>query len=108
VTREVGCDLSDVGDRAVDSDDKAAVLALTERLAGVRLTEEALRDADYRLGLVPDEPAEDGTSVVVDITDAHGERFHRKITRVQVKEAASRARAEDDRRRTDPSQSPWS
>jgi hypothetical protein len=58
--REVGCHLSDIDDRAGDFlDDKAAVLALTERLTGVRLTEKALRDAHYRLGLVPDEPAED-------------------------------------------------
>ncbi|MBY8882426.1 DUF6461 domain-containing protein [Actinacidiphila acidipaludis] len=57
--REAGCDLTDTDDRTGDFlDDKAAVLALTERLTAVRLTEEALRDAPYRLGFVPDEPAE--------------------------------------------------
>lgn len=55
--REAGCHLSDVDDRTGDFlDDKAAVLALSERLTGVRLTEQLLRDARYRLGLVPDEP----------------------------------------------------
>ena len=107
IMREVGCDLSDVEDRTGDSlDDKAAVLALTERLTGVRLTEEVLRDAHYRLGLVPDEPAEEWTAVVVDIIDAHGERFHREVTRAQVEQAASRARAEADRPRTDPLSAP--
>ncbi|SEG95448.1 hypothetical protein SAMN05216223_13361 [Actinacidiphila yanglinensis] len=92
---EVGCDLRDVQDRtAGPADDKAAVLALTERLTGVRLTEEVLRDAHYRLGLVPEEPVEEWTSVTVDITDAHGERFHRVFTRTRIEEAASRARAQ--------------
>jgi hypothetical protein len=106
--RAVGCDLADVEDRDVadrmgDSlDDKAAVLALTEGLTGVRLTPEVLRDADYQVGLVPEEPAEEWTSVAVDITDAHGERFHREFTRAQVEEATSRARAEADRPRIDP------
>lgn len=58
--REAGCRVLDVDDLEGDFlDDKAAVLALAERLTGVRLTEEALRDAHYRLGLVPDEPAQE-------------------------------------------------
>ncbi|WP_329181335.1 DUF6461 domain-containing protein [Streptomyces sp. NBC_01477] len=99
--REAGCDLSDVEDSTSDPlDDKAAVLALTERFTGVRLTEEVLRDAHYRVGLVPEEPAEEWTAAVVDITDAHGERFYRKVTRAQVEEATPRARA--GRPRIDP------
>ncbi|WP_329373323.1 DUF6461 domain-containing protein [Streptomyces sp. NBC_00669] len=104
--REVGCDLRDEDRRSGGTDDKAAVLALTERLTGVRLTEEVLRDAHYRLGLVPDEPAEEWTTVVVDITDAHGERFYRKFTRARIEEAASRRRAEADHPRIDPLSAP--
>lgn len=84
--RDVGCDLDDDSDTDV-YDDKAAVLALAERLTGVRLTEELLRTTDYLLGHVPDEPAPEWTSVVIDITDAGGERFHKEVTREQVEHA---------------------
>jgi hypothetical protein len=58
--REAGCRVLDVDDLAGDFlDDKAAVLALTERLTGFRLRQEALRDAHYWLGLVLDEPAQE-------------------------------------------------
>ncbi len=40
-----------------DLDTKAAAFALAERLTGVRVTDELVRDAVYELGLVPDEPA---------------------------------------------------
>ncbi|MFD6529359.1 DUF6461 domain-containing protein [Streptomyces sp. NPDC060184] len=75
-------------------DRKAAVLALTERLTGVRVTESFLRDATYELGLVPEQPAEEWTSVVIDITDAHGERFYKEWTYEEVAAASARARAE--------------
>ncbi|MFJ4846886.1 MULTISPECIES: DUF6461 domain-containing protein [unclassified Streptomyces] len=53
-------------------DIKAAAFALAERLTGVRLTERLLRDAEYRLGHVPEEPAEEWTAVVVDVPGAQG------------------------------------
>ncbi|MFD8980545.1 DUF6461 domain-containing protein [Streptomyces sp. NPDC059564] len=53
--REVGLDPSGDEDPAIDH--KAAVLALTERLTGVRLTEELLRDTTYLTAAVPEEPA---------------------------------------------------
>ncbi|WP_392892731.1 DUF6461 domain-containing protein [Streptomyces sp. LN699] len=52
--REVG--LNPTGDEAPGLDRKAAVLALTERLTGVRVTEQLLRDAEYLTGEVPEEP----------------------------------------------------
>ncbi|OLZ65347.1 hypothetical protein AV521_32185 [Streptomyces sp. IMTB 2501] len=45
-------------------------LALPERLTGVRVTEKPLRDAEYRLGHVPEDPAEEWTGIDVDITGA--------------------------------------
>lgn len=91
---EVGFDVTqDDDDTRVRVDEKAGVLALAERLTGVRVTEELLRDAEYRLGLVPEEPAEEWTKVVVDITDAHGERFYREFAREDVEAATARARA---------------
>ncbi|MFG2129511.1 DUF6461 domain-containing protein [Streptomyces sp. NPDC048751] len=95
VMREVGFDLSDDEDdtdAAVDR--KTAVLALAERLTGVRVTEHLLHDAEYRLGQVPEEPAEEWTGIVIDITDAHGERFYREFTREEVEAGVARARAE--------------
>jgi hypothetical protein len=71
-----------------------AVFALAERLTGVRVTEELLRDAEYQLGHVPEEPAEEWTSIVIDITDAHGERFYKEVTRDEVELATARARAQ--------------
>ncbi|WP_406364570.1 DUF6461 domain-containing protein [Streptomyces sp. NBC_00645] len=95
VMREVGFDLRDdedgVGARV---DTKAAVLALAERLTGVRVTEELLQGAEFQLGHLPEEPAEEWTGIVIDITDAHGERLYREITREQVETAMERARAE--------------
>ncbi|MGW0664172.1 DUF6461 domain-containing protein [Streptodolium elevatio] len=55
--REVGCDLEDELDLDV-YDERAAVLALAERLTGVRITEDLLRDAEYQLVRVPDGPDE--------------------------------------------------
>ncbi|MFB6820709.1 DUF6461 domain-containing protein [Streptomyces virginiae] len=51
---QVGLDPS--GDEDPDVGTKAAVLALTERLTGVRLTEELLTTAEYHVGAVPEEP----------------------------------------------------
>ncbi|MER5804856.1 DUF6461 domain-containing protein [Streptomyces mirabilis] len=59
--REIGFDLTEDG-TGPSTDAKAAVLALAERLTGVRLTEELLKDAEYPIGHVPEEPAEDGPS----------------------------------------------
>lgn len=95
--REVGCNLDDEFDDVFD--EKAAVLALAERLTGVRVTEELLAEAEYRLGHVPEEPAEEWTSVVVDITDANGERFHNEVTREQVEHAVRHHRAAHDQPR---------
>ncbi|MEV0845624.1 DUF6461 domain-containing protein [Streptomyces sp. NPDC049954] len=95
--REVGFPLTAGGEydeSAPDVDEKAAVLALAERLTGVRVTESLLQDATYELGLVPEEPAEEWTSVVIDITDAHGERLYREWTYEEIAAASARARAE--------------
>ncbi|MCF3131192.1 DUF6461 domain-containing protein [Streptomyces olivochromogenes] len=95
VMREVGFQLADdEGETSGRVDTKAAVFALAERLTGVRVTEELLRDAEYQLGHVPEEPAEEWTSIVIDITDAHGERFYKEVTRDEVEGAMARARAE--------------
>ncbi|MDH6623747.1 hypothetical protein M2271_001539 [Streptomyces sp. LBL] len=56
-----------------------------------------LRDAEYQLGHVPEEPVEEWTSIV---TDAHRERFYKEVTRdeaeveVEVEVAMARTRAE--------------
>ncbi|MEU3337957.1 DUF6461 domain-containing protein [Streptomyces sp. NPDC006668] len=95
--REVGFPLTPDGEHdesAPDVDRKAAVLALTERLTGIRVTESLLQDAAYELGLVPEQPAEEWTGVVIDITDAHGERLHREWTYDEIATASDRARAE--------------
>lgn len=85
VMREVGFDLSDdEDDTGVYVDTKAAVLALAERLTGVRVTEELLRGAEYQLGHVPEEPAEEWSRIVIDITDAHGELLYKEVTREEV------------------------
>lgn len=60
--REVGFPLTSKGehDESVpDVDRKAAVLALAERLTGIRVTESLLQDAVYELGIVPEQPAEE-------------------------------------------------
>ncbi|MEU9924025.1 DUF6461 domain-containing protein [Streptomyces griseoluteus] len=75
-------------------DGKAAVLALAERLTGVRVTESLLQDATYQLGLVPEQPAEKWTGLVIDIADAHGERLYKEWTYEEIAAASDRARAE--------------
>lgn len=80
--REVG--LNPSGDQAPDVDRKAAVFALTERLTGVQVTEELLADAEYRIGEVPEEPAEEWESISIDLTDAYGERTHVQLRRDQL------------------------
>ncbi|MDN3264369.1 DUF6461 domain-containing protein [Streptomyces sp. CSDS2] len=95
--REVGFPLTPGGehdDSAPIVDGKAAVLALAERLTGVRVTETLLHDATYELGLVPEQPAEEWTGLVIDITDAHGERLYKEWTHEEIAAASDRARAE--------------
>lgn len=82
VMTDLGLDPS--GDQATDVDRKAAVFALSERLTGVQVTEELLAEAVYRVGEVPEEPAEEWESVVIDITDAHGERTYMELRRDQL------------------------
>ncbi|MDN3258606.1 DUF6461 domain-containing protein [Streptomyces sp. CSDS2] len=94
--REVGFPLTPGGEHDDSSpvvDGKAAVLALAERLTGVRVTESLLQNATYELGLVPEQPAEEWTGVVIDITDAHGERLYREWTYEEIATASDRARA---------------
>ncbi|WP_189948903.1 DUF6461 domain-containing protein [Streptomyces roseolus] len=58
VMREIGFDLvKDEEGAGPSTDTKAAVLALTERLTGVRLTEDLLKGAEYHFGHVPEQPA---------------------------------------------------
>ncbi|MGW2948937.1 DUF6461 domain-containing protein [Streptomyces eurythermus] len=95
--REVGFPLTPEGghdESAPAVDGKAAVLALAERLTGVRVTESLLQDATYELGLVPEQPAEEWTGLVIDITDAHGERLYKEWTYEEIAAASDRARAE--------------
>ncbi|WP_020123927.1 DUF6461 domain-containing protein [Streptomyces canus] len=95
--RDVGFPLTVEGehdDSAPDVDRKAAVLALAERLTGIRVTDSLLQDAAYELGLVPEEPAQEWTGVVIDITDAHGERLYREWTYEEIAAPSERARAE--------------
>ncbi|WP_331734917.1 DUF6461 domain-containing protein (plasmid) [Streptomyces sp. NBC_00597] len=95
--REVGFPLTPEGEHDESApvvDGKAAVLALAERLTGIRVTESLLQDATYDLGLVPEQPAEEWTSLVIDITDAHGERLYKEWTYEEIAAASDRARAE--------------
>ncbi|MFJ8794583.1 DUF6461 domain-containing protein [Streptomyces sp. NPDC102462] len=95
--REVGFPLTPEGEHdesAQGVDGKAAVLALAERLTGIRVTESLLQNTTYELGLVPEQPTEEWTGVVIDITDAHGERLHREWTYEEIATASDRARAE--------------
>ncbi len=71
-------------------DGKAAVLALAERLTGIRVTEFLLEDATYE----SEQPAEEWTSLVIDITDAHGKRLYKEWTYEEIAAASDRARAE--------------
>jgi hypothetical protein len=82
VMREVG--LNPAGDQAPDVDRKAAVFALAERLTGVQVTAQLLADAEYRIGEVPEEPAEEWESITIDLTDAYGERTHVQLRRDQL------------------------
>ncbi|MEV6510183.1 DUF6461 domain-containing protein [Streptomyces sp. NPDC051642] len=82
---EVGYVLSDDEDGTSEHvDTKAAAFALAERLTGVRVTEELLQGAEYQLGHVPEEPVEEWTGIVIDITDAHGERLYKEFTRAEI------------------------
>ncbi|WP_405452377.1 DUF6461 domain-containing protein [Streptomyces achromogenes] len=95
--REVGFPLTREGEHDESApvvDGKAAVLALAERLTGVRFTESLLQNATYELGLVPGQPAEEWTGLVIDITDAHGERLHKEWTYEEIAAAFDRTRAE--------------
>ncbi|MFJ9832833.1 DUF6461 domain-containing protein [Streptomyces sp. NPDC101169] len=95
--RQVGFPLTPKGEHdenAPGVDGKAAVLALTERLTGIRVTESLLQDATYELGLVPEQPAEEWTGLIIDITDANGERLYKEWTYEEVAAASDRARAE--------------
>ncbi|MFD8261925.1 DUF6461 domain-containing protein [Streptomyces griseoluteus] len=95
--REVGFPLTPAGEHDQCGpvvDGKAAVLALAERLTGVRVTESLLQDARYQLALVPEQPAEEWTGLVVDITDAHGERLYKEWTYEEIATSSDRARAE--------------
>lgn len=95
--REVGFPLTPEGEHDESTpvvDGKAAVLALAERLTGIRVTESLLQDATYELGLVPEQPAEEWTGLVIDITDAHGERLYKEWTYEEIAAASDRARAE--------------
>ncbi|WP_328980656.1 DUF6461 domain-containing protein [Streptomyces canus] len=95
--REVGFPLTLEGEHDENApavDGKAAVLALTERLTGIRVTESLVQDATYELGLVPEQPVEEWTRMVIDITDAHGERLHKEWTYEEIAAASDRARAE--------------
>lgn len=82
VMREVG--LNPTGDQADDIDCKAAVFALAERLTGVQVSEELLREAEYLTGEVPEGPADEWESITIDITDAHGERTYVHVRRDQL------------------------
>ncbi|MFJ3825865.1 DUF6461 domain-containing protein [Streptomyces nodosus] len=50
------------------------------------------QDELHQLGHVPEEPAEDGTGIVIDITDAYGKRLYLEVTRDEAENAAARAR----------------
>ncbi|MEV8033309.1 DUF6461 domain-containing protein [Streptomyces sp. NPDC086182] len=78
---EVG--LNPSGDEDPDVDRKAAVLALAERLTGVRVTEELLAEAEYQMGEVPEEDTEEWRSITIDVTDAHGAGTHVQLRRDQ-------------------------
>ncbi|MFJ1805753.1 MULTISPECIES: DUF6461 domain-containing protein [unclassified Streptomyces] len=82
VMTEVG--LNPSGDQDPDVDTKAAVLALAERLTGVRVTEKLLAEAEYQVGEVPEEPADEWESVTIEITDALGERTYVQLRRDQL------------------------
>ncbi|MGW1543952.1 DUF6461 domain-containing protein [Streptomyces sp. NPDC002309] len=98
--REVGFPLTPEGEHdesAPDVDGKVAVLALAERLTGIRVTESLLQDAVYELGLVPEQPAEEWTGLAIDVIDAQGERLRKGWTYEEIAAASGRAREEAER-----------
>jgi Family of unknown function (DUF6461) len=76
----VGVDLVDGGS------DVAMSLALAEELTGVRVTADLFDNALYTTGIV-EMPSEEWTGIVIDITDAHGDRFHKEFAREQAEQA---------------------
>ncbi|MEU6895899.1 DUF6461 domain-containing protein [Streptomyces sp. NPDC046557] len=76
--------LNSSGDTDPSVDTKAAVMALAERLTGVRVTAQLLAESEYQLGVVPEEPVEEWESITIDITDAHGERTYAQLRRDQL------------------------
>ncbi|MFC9294566.1 DUF6461 domain-containing protein [Streptomyces sp. NPDC057011] len=80
--RELG--LNPDGDPDPGTDTKAAVLALTERLTGVRVTADLLANSEYATAEVPQEPAEEWESITIDITDTHGEHTYAHVRRDQL------------------------
>ncbi|WP_326696340.1 hypothetical protein OG909_02770 [Streptomyces sp. NBC_01754] len=82
------------GDRAPGSGRKAAVFAPAGCLTGVEVAERSPGRTRYRMGRVPEEPAEGWESVTVDITDAYGERTHVTPSRDELRQE----RAEPARR----------
>lgn len=64
--REVGFPLTPEGEHDESApvvDGKAAVVALTERLTGIRVTKSFRQEATYELGLVPEQPAGEWTGL---------------------------------------------
>lgn len=59
-------ELNPTGDEAPDVDRKAALFALAERLTGVRVSEELLAEAEYRMTDLPKAPADEWESVTID------------------------------------------
>ncbi|MEU8790866.1 DUF6461 domain-containing protein [Streptomyces sp. NPDC048643] len=95
VLRELGFDLDeDETGTGTPIDTKAGVFALAERMTGVRVTEDQLRTAEYQVGHVPEEPAEEWTAIVIDITDANGGRLYKEVSRTDVETAMARSRIE--------------
>ncbi|MET7386219.1 DUF6461 domain-containing protein [Streptomyces sp. NPDC005529] len=97
VMGEIGFDLDgdeDESGTGTPLDTKAGVFALAERMTGVRVTEDQLRTAVYQVGHVPEEPAEEWTGIVIDITDANGDRLYKEVSRADVEAATARSRGE--------------
>lgn len=67
--RQVGFDFEN------GSCDLEDYIALSEELTGVRVTQDMLENSTYSTGIVGI-PTDDWTSVVIDVTDAHGTRTH--------------------------------
>ncbi|MEU6352007.1 DUF6461 domain-containing protein [Streptomyces sp. NPDC047072] len=65
VLTDLGLDPYGDGDPNVDR--KAAVLALTERLTRVRVTEALLQEAEFELAELPEEPPEEWHGITIDL-----------------------------------------